>query len=90
MSLFMYKRVIRMLRSPKAGALVKGIKNRVNLDPESHHVLLERFKGGGERYRPIVTVLEEEYRKQEAQDYCHRLRLKKSQAGHILLDHYPP
>jgi hypothetical protein len=56
--------------SQKAGALVKGIKNRVKQDPESYHVLMKRFMEGGEQYRPIVTVLEKEYRRQEVQGYC--------------------
>lgn len=52
-------------KAEKAGELVKWIKNRVKLDPESYHILVNRFKQGGNLYRPIVRKLEEEYRRQQ-------------------------
>jgi hypothetical protein len=48
----------------KAGELVTWIKHRVEQDPPSYHVLLNRLKEDGKHYEPIVGVLEAEFSKQ--------------------------
>ena len=46
----------------KAGELVKWIKNRVQQDPESYYVLVDRLKKDDKLYKPILNTLDEEHR----------------------------
>ena len=48
----------------KAQKLVRLIKDRVELSPESYGVLIAELKRRGKRCEPIVKILEEEYAKQ--------------------------
>lgn len=50
----------------KAGELVKWIKNRVQQDSSSYHVLVAELKKHGKCYHPILELLENEYSKYRA------------------------
>lgn len=48
----------------KADDLVRCIVLRVQQDPGSYHMLLQWLKQSGDRYEPIVTILDREYARQ--------------------------
>ena len=50
----------------KTNLLVEGIKNRIDQDEASFHVLVDKFKKSGVMYAPIVKKLTKEYEKQYA------------------------
>ena len=51
-----------LARGQKAGELVKWIKHRVEQDPESYYVLVDRLKKEDKLYKPILKTLDEEHR----------------------------
>ena len=48
----------------KTNLLVEGIKNRIDQDKRSFHVLVDKFKKSGVLYEPIVDKLTQEYKRQ--------------------------
>ena len=42
----------------KAGEVVRWIKNRVKQDPRSYWVLVRKLQQGGNKYQPIIRILE--------------------------------
>jgi hypothetical protein len=55
--------VIVLTDIQKSTELTGWIKHRVELDPDSYHVLLDWIKAGGSHYKPIVKILEAEFLK---------------------------
>ena len=53
--------VSALTEEQKAGELVKWIKNRIEQDCTSFHVLVDRLKQDGKHYQPVVDTLEAEY-----------------------------
>ena len=49
----------------KAGELLTGIRNKVELSAQSYHTLLKHLCQGGKQYEGIVSKLDEEYSWQE-------------------------
>ncbi len=49
----------------KAGVLVTGIRNRVELSAGSYHTLLNHLRQRGKHYASIVGILDEEYGRQK-------------------------
>ena len=58
-------RVTLLSAADKAHELVKGIKNRVDLDKKSYFVLIDGLTQGGVLYQPVVNILTEEYQRQQ-------------------------
>ncbi len=50
--------------SEKAGLLVTGIKDKVELNPKNYHKLMRHFHQDRRMYGDIADILDEEYRKQ--------------------------
>ncbi len=50
--------------SEKAGLLVSGIKDKVELNPKNYHKLMRHFHQDRRLYGDIADILDEEYRKQ--------------------------
>ncbi len=50
--------------SEKAGLLVTGIKDKVELNPKNYHKLMRHFHQDRRLYGDIADILDEEYRKQ--------------------------
>ena len=48
----------------KAGELVTGIRNRVELSAQNYHTLLNHLRQSGKHYRSIVKILDKEYSRQ--------------------------
>ena len=44
--------------APKAGEVVRWIKNRIKQDQASYHVLMGKLQQCGKRYQPIINRLE--------------------------------
>ncbi len=49
----------------KAGELVTGIRNKVELSAQDYHTLLNHLRQSGKHYGSIVNILDEEYSRQE-------------------------
>ena len=49
----------------KAGQLVTGIRNKVELSAQSYFILLDYLRLGGNQYENIVSILDNEYRRQK-------------------------
>ena len=51
----------------KAGALVTGIRNKVQLNPQGYHTLLKYLRARKRKkyYESIVKILDEEYSRQK-------------------------
>ena len=58
-------RVTLLSAADKARELVKWIKNRVKQDKGSYSVLVDGLTQGGVLNQPIVTILAEEYQRQQ-------------------------
>ncbi len=50
--------------SQKAGLLVAGIKDKVELNPKNYHKLMRHFHQDRRMYGDIADILDHEYRKQ--------------------------
>ncbi len=61
----------------KAGELVTGIRNKVELSAQDYHTLLNHLHQSGKHYKGIVGILEKEYDRQE-------------QTGKLLVDNIGP
>ena len=49
----------------KAGALVTGIRNKVELSAQNYHTLVNHLRQSGKQYGSIVDILDREYGRQE-------------------------
>ena len=58
--------VTLLTEAQKAGELVRWITNRVWQDSQSYHTLVNWLKLHGNHYRPIVTILRDEFAQQSS------------------------
>ena len=49
----------------KARELVTGIRNKVELSAQNYYTILNHLRQGGKKYRSIVSILDEEYSRQQ-------------------------
>jgi hypothetical protein len=54
----------------KSGELTGWIVHRVEQDPNSYHVLLDKLKNSGGHYEPVAKILEAEFLKQGCTGGC--------------------
>ena len=54
----------------KAGELVTGIRNRVELSAQHYHTLVDHLRQSGKQYESLVGILDREYSRQQHSGEC--------------------